>query len=168
MFELTVPWWELVLRAAIMYIALIVLIRISGKRQIGELSPFDLILLLILSEAVQNAMNAGEESVTGGLILVCTLIGLNSFIGYITYKSKKAEDIIEGKPEILIRNGKLIESVAEDARITESELKSALRENGVFRIEDVKLAILENNGSVTVQSNDDKSHSIPSMLKKYR
>jgi len=168
MFALSVPWWELVLRAAIMYIALIVLIRISGKRQIGELSPFDLILLLILSEAVQNAMNAGEESVTGGLIVVCTLLGLNSFIGYITYKSKKAEDIIEGKPEILIRNGKLIESVAEAARITESELESALRENGVFQIEDVKLAILENNGSVTVESYNEKPHATISQFQKYR
>lgn len=168
MFELTTPWWELVIRATIIYCALIFFVRVTGKRQIGQLSPFDLILLLILSEAVQNAMMDDESSITGGLIAAATLLGLNYLVGFITYKSDRAEEIIEGKPEVLVLHGKLVKDVAEAARITQTELESALREAGIFKIEDVKLAILENNGSVTVQSYDNQPHEIQAKFKKYR
>lgn len=168
MFELGKPWWELVVRAAIIYFALIFFVRLTGKRQIGQLSPFDLILLLILSEGVQNAMIDDESSITGGLIVAATLLGLNYLVGFVTFKSKKAEEVIEGKPEILVLHGKLIKDVANAARITQSELESALRESGIFKIEDVKLAILENNGSVTVESYDNKPHSLQARFKSYR
>lgn len=164
MFELTTPWWELILRASIVYVALITLVRMTGKRQIGQLSPFDLILLLILSESVQNAITDDEHSITGGLILAATLVGLNYLVGIITFKSEKAERVIQGHPEILVRNGKVIEAVATKAKISKSELESALREAGFFRVEDVKMAILEDNGRVSAEgfepgkagSNSDK------------
>lgn len=165
MFELSVPWWELVARAIIVYLSLIIFIRVTGKRQIGQLSPFDLVLLLILSEAVQNAMTAGDESVAGGLIVVATLLAINYLIGFITYKSRKAEDIIEGRPEILIRDGKLIEQVAQKSRISERELESTLREAGFFKMEDVRLAVLEDNGSVSVEGYDKGRKTKPKVKK---
>lgn len=161
MFQLTVPWWELMIRAAVVYLALILLIRLSGRRQIGELSPFDLILLLILSESVQNAMSAGENSLTGGLILAGTLLFVNYLIGVITFRSKKAENLIEGQPQILIRNGKVFQKVMERARITEDELMSSLRESGFFNIEDVRTAILEDNGTVSVEGYEKPERSRP-------
>ena len=151
MFDLSVPWWELVVRALIVYVALVLLVRLTGKRQIGQLSPFDLILLLILSESVQNAMTANEDSITGGIILATTLVALNYVVGIITFKSEKAERIIQGHPEILVRNGKVIEAVMNKAKISQNELESALREAGFFRVEDVKMAILEDNGRVSAE-----------------
>jgi len=152
--HLSVPWWELVLRGLVVYLFLIALLRLTGKRQIGQLSPFDLVLLLILSNAVQNSMNAGDNSLIGGLISATTLVAINYLVGLLTFKSRKLEKIIEGRPQVLIHEGKLYEDVMCDAKLTRLELDSTLRQSGYFEIEHVKLAILENNGSVSVQGYD--------------
>ena len=154
MFDMSVPWWELVARGLVVYVFLIALLRLTGKRQIGQLSPFDLVLLLILSNAVQNSMNAGDNSLVGGLISATTLVAVNYLVGLITFKSKKLEAIIEGRPQVLIHQGKLYSEVMSEAKLTRQELDSTLRQSGYFEIKDVKLAILENNGSVTVQGYD--------------
>src|ERR1700732_3200590 len=107
----TIHWWELILRPVLVYVFLIVILRISGKRQVGQLAPFDLVLLLVLSNAVQNSMTGGDNSVIGGMISVMTLVGLNLTLGYATYKSKRLEGIIEGKPQLLIHNGRLDHAV---------------------------------------------------------
>lgn len=154
MFDISVPWWELIVRGIVVYMFLIIVLRLTGKRQIGQLSPFDLVLLLILSNAVQNSMNAGDNSLVGGLITATTLIAANYIVGLITFKSKKLEEIIEGRPQVLIHDGKLFEEVMNEAKLTRHELDSTLRQSGYFKIKEVKLAILENNGRVTVQGYD--------------
>jgi len=151
MWQLTVPWFELVLRAVIVYVFLLVLLRFTGKRQVGQLSPFDLILLLVLSNAVQNAMNGGDNSLSAGIILAAVLVLLNSLVGLITYKSKRLEALVEGRPEVLIHNGKLFADVMQRERLTHHELNAALRAAGCASIEEVHYAILENNGHITVQ-----------------
>ncbi len=156
MLNMSVPWWELIVRALVVYVFLIALLRITGKRQIGQLSPYDLVLLLILSSAVQNSMNAGDNSLSGGLILATTLVAVNYLVGLITFKNKKLESIIEGRPQVIIHNGMLFEDVMSELNLTRDELDSTLRQSGYFEIKDVKLAILENNGSVTVQGYDKK------------
>lgn len=150
LFQLSVPWWELMIRAVLVYGALLFLLRLTGKRQVGDLAPFDLVLLLILSNAVQNAMNAGDESALGGIILAVTLVGLNHVVGYLTYRSRKMEDVLEGTTDILVRDGQPVAEVLERQRITERELLTALRQHGVEDILEVRLAILENNGKVSV------------------
>ncbi len=150
MFNIAVPWWELVIRSVVIYIFLIVLLRITGKRQVGQLAPFDLVLLLVLSNAVQNSMNAGDNSLVGGMIAATTLIAMNYVVAMLTFRSKKAEALIEGRPQVLIHNGKLFESVLTDARLTHHELNAALRRAGCLSIEDVHCAMLENNGAVSV------------------
>src|SRR6476619_3329066 len=110
---MAIPWWEFLLRGVVVYLFLIVLLRVTGKRQVGQLAPFDLVLLLVLSNAVQNAMNGGDNSVTGGIISATTLIVLNGVVGRLTFKSKKLERIIEGRPDILIHNGKVFTEVLE-------------------------------------------------------
>src|SRR5450432_4580056 len=102
MFEPTVHWAELIARGLMTYVLLLLLLRITGKRQVGQLEPFDLILLLVLSNAVQNAMNGGDNSVGGGLISAVTLVMLNYAVGMATYRSKTLEAIIEGRPDVLI------------------------------------------------------------------
>ena len=156
MFNMSVPWWELIIRGLVVYVFLIALLRLTGKRQIGQLSPFDLVLLLILSNAVQNSMSAGDNSLIGGLILATTLILVNYIVGLITFKSKKLEVIIEGRQQVLIHNGKLFEDVMNEAKLTRHELDSTLRQSGYFEIKNIKLAVLENNGNVTVQGYDKK------------
>jgi len=160
MWQLTVPWLELVLRAVIVYIFLLVLLRFTGKRQVGQLSSFDLVLLLVLSNAVQNAMNGGDDSVLAGIILASVLVLLNSLVGLATYKSKKLEALMEGRPLILIHNGKLFTDVMERERLTRHELNAALRAASCASVEEVHWAILETNGHITVQQrkNPDKSN----------
>src|SRR3954464_1933126 len=100
MWKLALPWWELVLRSSVVYGFLMVLLRLTGKRQVGQLAPFDLVLLLVLSNAVQNSMNGGDNSIPGGMILAATLVALNWLIGWMTFHSKPLERLIEGRPVI--------------------------------------------------------------------
>jgi uncharacterized membrane protein YcaP (DUF421 family) len=152
MWPLSVVWWELILRGVIVYILLIVLLRLTGKRQIGQMAPFDLVLLLVLSNAVQNAINGGDNSVTAGVISAATLVSINYLVGIATFKSKRIEALIEGRPQILIHNGKLFTEVMERAHLTHHELNASLRKEGCACIEDVHYAILENNGQISVHS----------------
>jgi uncharacterized membrane protein YcaP (DUF421 family) len=150
MWNIAVPWWELVLRCVIVYTFLIVLLRISGKRQIGQLAPFDLVLLLVLSNSVQNSMNAGDNSLVGGLISAATLVGINALVGLVSYRSKTLEALIEGRPQVLIHNGRIFEEVMKRAKLTHHELNAALRAAGCSCPTEVHMAILENTGDISV------------------
>jgi uncharacterized membrane protein YcaP (DUF421 family) len=150
MWHLSLPWWEFIVRGLVVYLFLIIILRSTGKRQIGQMSPFDLVLLLVLSNAVQNSMNGGDNSIAAGLILSITLVGINWLTGYITYKSKAAERFIEGSPQVLLHNGKLYEKALADAQLTREELMAALRSEGFSDFNQVRAAILENDGSISV------------------
>ena len=152
MFQLAIPWFEFVVRGVIVYVFLLVLLRLTGKRQVGQLAPFDLVLLLVLSNAVQNSMNGGDNSLIGGLISATTLVLLNYGIGYLTFRNKRVEGLVEGHPMVLIHNGKLYSEVLRHAQMTHHELDAALRQAGCTCVEDVHIAILENNGTVSVTS----------------
>jgi uncharacterized membrane protein YcaP (DUF421 family) len=156
MFNMSIPWWELVVRSLIVYAFLLVILRITGKRQVGQLAPFDLVLLLVLSNAVQNSMNGGDNSLVGGLISATTLIGLNYAMGYATYRNKRLEAMIEGRPEVLIHNGRLFEDVMAASQLTHHELEAALRQSGCANIGDCHSAILENNGAISVVQKKSK------------
>jgi uncharacterized membrane protein YcaP (DUF421 family) len=146
---------QLVVRSIIVYGFVLLLLRFTGKRQIGQLAPFDLVLLLMLSNAVQNALNGGDTSVAGGLLSATTLVALNSLVAVVTARSKKAEAIIEGHPLVLIHNGKLYDAMMDRAKLTHHELNSALRQAGCSCVEDVQYAVLENNGAISVVARKD-------------
>jgi len=150
MWIMSLPWWEFILRGIIVYFFLIVLLRLTGKRQIGQMAPFDLVLLLVLSNALQNAMNGGDNSVIGGMISAISLVATNWVVGLVTYKSKRMEALVEGRPEVLIHNGKLFEKALQHTQITHHELMTALREAGCTCIEDVRGALLETDGTISV------------------
>jgi uncharacterized membrane protein YcaP (DUF421 family) len=150
MWKLSVPWWELLIRATAIYVFVLVLLRTTGKRQIGQLAPFDLVLLLILANTVQNAMNAGDNSLTAGLILGTTIILLNYVVGWIAYRSKTIERVIEGRPRVVIHNGVLFDEVMRREKLSHHELMAALRSAGCDAIEDVHVAMFENTGGITV------------------
>lgn len=150
MWNLSAPYWEFVIRAAMVYVFVIFILRFAGKRQIGELSPFDFVLLLLLSNGVQNAMNGGDNTITAGLIITATLVGLNAVIAWLVFRNKEIEKVVEGRPEVLIHNGYLYSEILKRNAITHHELNNALRQNGCTSIDEVRLAVLENNGQISV------------------
>jgi uncharacterized membrane protein YcaP (DUF421 family) len=151
MWNMSLPWWEFIVRALLVYVFLIGLLRITGRRQVGQLAPFDLVLLLVLSNAVQNSMNGGDNTVLGGVISATTLVVANWVLGYFTYRSKRLQRVIEGRPQIIVHNGHVYHDVMEREKLTQSELDAALRLAGCGSIADVHFAVLENNGQISVR-----------------
>ncbi len=150
MWKLAQPWWEFVLRALLVYGFLLVTLRLTGKRQVGQLAPFDFVLLLVLSNAVQNSMNAGDNTVAAGFILVGTLLGVNALMSWLTWRSKRTEILLEGRPQILVHHGVPDEAMLASERITRHELMAAVRQAGLVDLTEVQVAILETNGRINV------------------
>jgi uncharacterized membrane protein YcaP (DUF421 family) len=150
MFDMSISVGEHVVRAVAVYAFLFVLLRWVGKKHVGELSPFDLIVLLILSETVQNAMISDDTSLTGGLVSAGTLIVLAQVMDYVSWKSKRASRLLEGTPKVLVRHGRCIREAMRSERVTISELTEAMRTEGCANIADVRFAILENDGNISV------------------
>lgn len=150
MWNLTVHWSELIGRGLLIYFFLILLLRASGKRQIGQMSPFDLVLLMVLSNAVQNSMVGGDNSVTAGLILAVTLVAANWIVGKITSSNKTMEKLIEGSPQVLFHNGRIYEKILSEDQITRQELIAAVHKAGYNGLDSVRTAILENDGTISV------------------
>ncbi len=150
MWQLTVPWWELVLRSIGVYLFLLGLLRITGRRAVGQLSPFDLVLLLVLSNAVQNSMNGGDNSLIGGLISAVTLVAVNHLFDVATTASKRFDRLIGGRPLILIRNGRLRPRSIATADLSQRDINAALRKAGCICVNEVRVAMLETNGQISV------------------
>ena len=150
LFELSAPWWHFVLRAAAIYALVIVLIRVSGKRAVGQFTPFDLIMLILIGNAVQNGINGGDNSLTGAVIMATSLIALNYGVAFATSRSRKVEKLVEGVPVVLARDGRVFEQVLLRELVSQSDFREALRMNGVEDVTEVDLALLETNGSISV------------------
>lgn len=150
MWDLSVPISELIIRATTVFLVLFLLFKIWGKKHIGEMAPFDFVILLIMSEALQNSLISNESSITGGLIVVTTLMLLATFMGLLSYHFRSAEKFLEGTPKVLIRNGKLMEDILQKEKISIAELLESIRENGVLNLQDIALAMLEANGKISV------------------
>ncbi len=150
MFDLAMPWWAFVLRACIVYFVLLVMIRASGKRTMGQFTPFDMLLVVLLGNAVQNALLGQDTSVGGGLLLAVTLIALNWTVGLVSARSAKVESLIEGSPVLLAREGKVYKEVLRKELISRADFDRALREAGCIGIDDIQSAVLETNGHITI------------------
>lgn len=150
LFELSAPWWHFVLRATAIYVLVMVLIRASGKRAVGQFTPFDLVMLILIGNAVQNGINGGDNSLTGAAIMATTLIALNYGVAFVTARSRHMERIVEGEPVVLARNGKLFERVLRRELVSRDDFRESLRMNGIEDVSDVELALLETNGSISV------------------
>ena len=150
LFQLSAPWWHFVLRACAIYLLVMVLVRVSGKRAVGQFTPFDLVLLILIGNAVQNGINGGDNSLTGAAIMATTLIALNYGVAFMTSRNRKVEKFVEGVPVVLARNGKLFDHVLRRELVSREDFREALRMNGVEDVADVELALLETNGSISV------------------
>jgi uncharacterized membrane protein YcaP (DUF421 family) len=150
-FELAMPWWEFVLRASAVYFVLLAMIRLSGKRTMGQFTAFDMLLIVLLGNAVQNALLGRDVSVPGGLLLAATLIALNWAVGFLTARSSRVERLLEGEPVVLARDGRVFREVLRREFVSREDFDKALREEGCDDIGQVKLALLETNGHITLQ-----------------
>ncbi|MCX6132704.1 MAG: DUF421 domain-containing protein [Ignavibacteriales bacterium] len=146
---------EIILRTAIVYFVILIGIRLMGKRETGQMTPFDLALLLLISNAVQNAMTGADTSVSAGIVAAVTLLLLNAAVTRVAWKSRKMRRFVEGTPTLLIRHGKIIQEHLDKERISEDVLMQALREHGIAAAEEVSLAVLEIDGSISVLKNEE-------------
>jgi uncharacterized membrane protein YcaP (DUF421 family) len=145
---------ELILRAAVVYGFLVVALRVAGRRELAQMTSFDLILLLVISNAVQNSLNAGDNSLAGGLVSAVTLIALNWLVGYATWRWRRVERVIQGEPIRIVTDGRVHVGALRRELLTLAELRSALRKQGILRITDCKHVTLEPDGTLTAVRRD--------------
>ncbi len=151
MFALALPVLEKILRPIIVYLALIIGLRLAGKRELAQLNPFDLVVLLTLSNTVQNAIIGEDNTITGGLIGAATLLIINYLVVRFVYKNHKIERLVEGDEDILIEKGKLQKKTLEREIITVEELSIAAHRQGFGSLDEVERAVLEPGGGITFQ-----------------
>lgn len=150
LFQMSAPWWVFVLRAGVVYLLVMVLVRASGKRAIGQLTPLDLVLLILIGNAVQNGINGGDNSLSGAAVMATTLIVLNYAVAYAIARSRRIERLVEGEPVVLARDGKVFARVLRRELVSERDFQEALRMGNVRHVGEVGIALLETNGHITV------------------
>ena len=148
MFVLGLPLLEKVLRPVIVYLFLVVALRLAGKRELAQLNPFDRVVLLTLSNTVQNAIIGDDNTVTGGLIGATTLLGLNYVVVRFLYGHRRVDRFVEGDPDVLVEDGKIKPARLKEELITVSELDAAARRQGFASLTDVERAVLEPGGTL--------------------
>lgn len=147
MFHLGLPIAEKVLRPVIVYIALVILLRLFGKRELAQLNPFDLVVLLSLSNTVQNAIIGEDNSVTGGLVGAFALLFINYLVVRFLFGHRRLDQIVEGKPTVLIHNGKMRREGLAKEMLTESELLNVAHRQGFGSLAEVEECMLEPGGT---------------------
>ncbi len=152
---------EIGLRTTVIYVLVLLGIRLTGKREVGQMTPFDLTLLLLLSNSVQNAMTGPDTSLVGGVVAALVLLVLNYLLAEYSGMNRRFRKLIQGSPTLLIHNGECITSHIAKEHISMDELTRALREHGVSNVKDVALAVLEVDGAISVLKYDD----VPDQIK---
>jgi len=143
------------LRTATIYVVVLAGVRLSGKREVGQMTPFDLTLLLLLSNAVQNAMTGPDTSLLGGVVAASTLLLLNYLIAEVSGGNRRFRKFVQGQPSLLVHDGEVIESHMAKEHVSMDELQRAMREHGVASFHDLALAVLEVDGSISCLKYDD-------------
>ena len=151
MFQLSVPVAEKILRPVIVYLFLVVFLRVFGKRELAQLNPFDLVVLLSLSNTVQNAMIGNDNSVTGGLVGAFSLMAVNYLVVRFLFKHRRLDQVVEGKPTVLIQGGRVLRRALAKELLTESELATVLHRQGFERLEEVQQCTLEPGGTFSIE-----------------
>ncbi len=146
---------QIVLRTGVIYLLVLIGVRLSGKREVGQMTPFDLTLLLLLSNSVQNAMTGPDTSLLGGAVAACTLLVLNYGVAAVSGSNRHLRRLVQGEPSLLIHDGKVIEPHMARERVSMDELHRALREHGINSPEQVALAVLEVDGSISCLKYDE-------------
>jgi uncharacterized membrane protein YcaP (DUF421 family) len=156
MWQLGVPWWELAIRSVVVYAALLLMLRLFGKREVGQFTLFDLVLILLVANAVQPAMTGTDTSLTGGLVIIATLMATDRVVA-LARRNKTVRRILEASPTFIARDGKWLTQAMDREDVTVEDAEMALREHGIESVSDVKLAVLEADGSISVVPRDHEA-----------
>jgi uncharacterized membrane protein YcaP (DUF421 family) len=149
MLDMQLPWWELVVRGVAVYGVLLLMVRLSGKRTVGQFTPFDLLVVMLLSESVSNALSGGDDSLISGLLLAGVLVTLNALVGMLSSRSRAFERAIEGSAVLLGRDGHIYDEVTKTHRVGRGDIDRALREADC-PLKDMRCIFLEADGSLSV------------------
>lgn len=149
MFVLSIPILEKILRPMIVYVVLIIGLRLAGKRELAQLNPFDFIVLLTLSNTVQNAIIGEDNSITGGVIGAATLLGMNYLVVQLLFRHRRLGRIIGGRRDCLVKDGKVLKDHLNRELMTRAELAAAAHKQGIDSMEQIEDAVLEANGTIT-------------------
>jgi uncharacterized membrane protein YcaP (DUF421 family) len=150
MLTLAVPAWNIVLRTLVVYLVVLIGLRLAGKREIGQMTVFDLVVLLLLANAVQNAMVGPDSSLLGGILAAGVLLVLNALVARLGLRWPHLRRLVEGTPTLLVLRGEVILEHLRREGLDQETLEAAVREHGVARLEDVEIAVLEIDGSISV------------------
>jgi len=146
---------QIVLRTSVIYLLVLIGVRLSGKREVGQMTPFDLTLLLLLSNSVQNAMTGPDTSLAGGAVAASTLLVLNYFVANVSGVNRRFRRWVEGDPSLLVHDGQVIESHMAREHVSMDELNRAMREHGISCLDQVALSVLEVDGSISFLKYDE-------------
>ncbi len=149
-FDLGVPLWELIVRTMVVYLVVLGLLRIGGKRELGQMSPADLVVILIIANAVQNAMNGGDVSLIGGLVSAATLVGMNFLLGRLGRGFPILGRLVVEEPTLLLQDGQPIDKHMKSEHVDVADIEMAAREHGIADLKDVAAAVLEVDGSISI------------------
>jgi uncharacterized membrane protein YcaP (DUF421 family) len=165
----SVPIWEIFVRTVIVYVAVLLLLRTAGKRELGQMSVADLVVILVIANAVQNAMNGGDNSLTGGLVAAATLVAMNLVLGRIGRRVPYFGHFFRDEPTLLMQDGKPLEKNMEHEHVDREDIEMAAREHGIASLADVSEAILEPDGSISIIPNEGgKVHRSHRQLRQFR
>lgn len=148
--QLAIPLWQIVVRSAVIYAVLLFGLRLFGKREVGQFTLFDLVLVLLVANAVQPAITGPDSSLLGGLVIVVTLFGLNLVVAMLRGKSPFLRRLTEGEATVIARDGQWLEGALRKEGLEHEECLMALREHGYATVDDVALAVLETDGTISV------------------
>jgi uncharacterized membrane protein YcaP (DUF421 family) len=153
-FSFGVPWWQIVLRTVVIYLVFILALRLFGKREIGQFTLSDLVLILLAANAVQPAMTGPDTSLVGGLVIVAALFLVNIALSWLRLHNRRAREFLEGHPTVIAEDGQWFPRVMEREGIDQDEAQMALREHGFDKIDEIELAVLEVDGTISVVPKD--------------
>jgi len=146
---------EIALRTVAVYAVVLAGVRLSGKREVGQMTPFDLTLLLLISNSVQNAMTGPDNSLLGGIVAAATLLVLNYVVADLSGANRRFRQFIQGQPSLLVHDGQVLEAHMAKEHVSMDELERSMREHGISTYKDIALAVLEVDGSISMMKYDD-------------
>ncbi len=171
---MNLPAWsstaiDIILRSTVVYVVILIGLRISGKREIGQLTVFDLVVLLLISNAVQNSMVGPDTSLWGGIIAALVLLGVNALVARLRLHSPRLRRLVQGSPTVLVLHGETIPAALRSEGVDEETLQAAIREHGLKDLKAVDMVVLEVDGSISVVPADTPARHLrrpPSLLRR--
>ena len=165
----SVPIWEIVFRTVVVYLAVLVLLRVAGKRELGQMSVADLVVIIVIANAVQNAMNGGDNSLTVGLVAAATLVGMNLVVQRYGSQIPIVGHYVRDEPALLMQAGELITKNMDSEHVDREDIEMAAREHGIADLSEVSEAVLEPDGSISIiPKNAGKIHRSRRSIRQFR